>query len=506
MSSHNGDGRRFNDRFAETTPLSRIKIEPIRWLVPRRIPLGALTVTAGEPGLGKSTFTSANLSAQVTRGNTDGVLAGAPADVLIISAEDTFPHVIAPRLIAEGADLERVHRFTVREDGYETLLGLPDDMPLLEDRLVELKEAGHPVALVIVDPIGAFLSDNVDSYKDASVRRALAPLAQVAEISGLAAMAIMHLNKDQAQRLVSRVIGSVGFVGAARSVLAFARDPDDPDGEHGRRRVIVHAKTNWGDYAPTLAAHIEGVQVEAAGDPDPVIVETSRLVIDGEVAIGVEDISGTVDRGGATPQETEEAIAAQVADGPQPSRHVKKAVVAELGCGARTVERAAGRMHDAGELTIERVGFPSHTVWTLAPPLLTPTGPSESGMSGAPRIPEPNGSGAEGQSRYPRGGARLAVATVLRAVGGSAPARQVKEAVSDELDCSERTVERAAAHMEAIGELMASLSGFPASATWTLADDPSVPCPDPARCRFRHRHPTGPWDCARNHPVPAARQ
>jgi hypothetical protein len=31
--------------------------------------------------------------------------------------------------------------------------------------------------------------------------------------------------------------------------------------------------------------------------------------------------------------------------------------------------------------------------------------------------------------------------------------------------------------------------------------DPSVPCDDPSRCRFRMRLPNGPWTCARNHPV-----
>ena len=31
----------------------------------------------------------------------------------------------------------------------------------------------------------------------------------------------------------------------ARSVLALARDPNDPDGEQGTERVLVHVGSNW---------------------------------------------------------------------------------------------------------------------------------------------------------------------------------------------------------------------------------------------------------------------
>ena len=73
-------------------------------------------MVAGEKGLAKSTLTNAKLAAAVTRGTLAGDLKGTPSDVLIISAEDDWRTVIKPRLVAHGADLERVHQVGVTEE------------------------------------------------------------------------------------------------------------------------------------------------------------------------------------------------------------------------------------------------------------------------------------------------------------------------------------------------------------------------------------------------------
>src|SRR4051812_39128797 len=46
-----------------------------------------------------------------------------------------------------------------------------------------------------------------------------------------------HLNKSPGGNALYRVGGSIGLVGAARSLLAFGRDPDDPDGERGPKHL-----------------------------------------------------------------------------------------------------------------------------------------------------------------------------------------------------------------------------------------------------------------------------
>ena len=268
---------RNNTRRVVLTPASTITPEPLRWLWRHRLPLRGLSLVAGEPGLGKSTLT-VELAADVSHGRLEGDLYGAPRDVLIATAEDHFASVVWGRLTAAGADMDRVHRVHVEARDGEELLTLPDDVAEIEMHCGRLAAEGRPVALVVVDPVSAFIGGGVDTHRDAAVRRVLAPLAGLAERQDLAVAGIAHLNKDQAAKLLNRVGGSVAFGAAPRSVLAFARHPDDSDGEQGVERVIVHAKSNHGRYAPSLAGRIESCDVPTVGD-------VSRLVIVGECQV-----------------------------------------------------------------------------------------------------------------------------------------------------------------------------------------------------------------------------
>jgi hypothetical protein len=335
-----------------------IKSGRVRWLWDGWVPLGALTVVAGEPGLGKSTLTGAHLAACITRGALAGELHGNPADVLIASAEDDWSAVIVPRLMAANGNLERVHRVDISDDDGAGTFILPDDVKRLELALDVLAEAGRTVAMLVVDPIGAFLSAGTDSHKDASVRRALTPAAQLAMDRGMAVVAVAHLTKDASARLMSRVSGSVAFGAAPRSVIGFARDPDDPDGEQGADRIIVHAKSNVGRYATSLTARVESRIV----DTHDGLADTGFLRITGKSSIGVDDLQRGRDDDGP---DAEDAIGQALAAGGRPSREVKAAVAAEIGCSRKTVQRAAMRMRKRGEIDVAEGGFPRTTTWTL---------------------------------------------------------------------------------------------------------------------------------------------
>jgi hypothetical protein len=95
------------------------------------------------------------------------------------------------------------------------------------------------------------LPASLDSHRDAQVRRALAPLSKMAERLDIAAVTVARLTKDETKRLIQRVSGSGGFVDSARSVLAFVRDPDDPESEQGNQRILVHVAANWARLAPS---------------------------------------------------------------------------------------------------------------------------------------------------------------------------------------------------------------------------------------------------------------
>jgi hypothetical protein len=247
------------------TSAESIRPQPVRWLDADRVPSGAVTLVAGEPGLGKSTWTC-DLAARASRGKLAGDVAH-PIRVVMATAEDALAQVVVPRLTAAGADLGEVSFIHLERDGLTGIPTLPEHAAELREAL---RQAG--AGLFVVDPFVAFLSANVNSYRDPDIRRAIAPLARLAEDLDLAVMLVVHLNKSTAAQIVARVSGSVGFTAAARSVLLFGRDPEDPQGP---TRILVHAKSNLGPEAPALRFQLEGCTV-AGDDENP--IRTSRIV------------------------------------------------------------------------------------------------------------------------------------------------------------------------------------------------------------------------------------
>jgi hypothetical protein len=343
------------------TCAQNIHSERQRWLWEGRLPLGGPTAVAGEKGKGKSTLTNAWLAARATRGELEGDLEGQPIDVLILTAEDHWAAQVKPRLQAHGADMARVHRVEVQEDKRRVPFSLPADVELVEKEL-----ANWPwIRLVIVDPIGAFLTDKTNSHTDASVRRALYPLAELAEGRELAVLVVMHFNKDETSRLIHRVTGAGAFVNAVRSVLALVDDPNDPDGEQGSERVLIPVACNWGRLAAPLSVSIESHDLVT---DDGELSTVSTATINGESDVKLEDLQGGQQEG-AGPSDHEEAIGQALKDtGSRPSLEVKQEVKAELDCSFRTVERAAVRMQRRGELVITKSGFPATTTWSLVAP------------------------------------------------------------------------------------------------------------------------------------------
>ena len=222
--------------------------EPVRWLWPERIPLGKVTVLDGDPGTGKSTLTL-TITAKVSTGSPfpDGSRPER-ADTILLSAEDDIADTIRPRLEAAGADLARcwvLPDVQPEPDRPPRPPELPTDLDALEG-MVKDKQA----ALVVIDPIAAFLSGAVDMHRDQDVRRALAPLAYMAARTGAAVLIVPHMNKGQGSALY-RGSGSIGIVGAARSGLLVAPDPNDED-----RRILAMNKTNLAKKRGSLAYRI----------------------------------------------------------------------------------------------------------------------------------------------------------------------------------------------------------------------------------------------------------
>lgn len=324
--------------------LSTVQPEHVRWLWPGRIPLGKLTILDGDPGLGKSLMT-ADLAARVSSGRTmpDGTesdLDGA-AGVVLLSAEDGLADTIRPRLDAVDADTTRIVALQFVIDGASERLPTLADLQDLERAI-----AACNAKLVVCDPLMAFLPGKVNAHSDQEVRQALTPLSKMAESTGVAVLVVRHLNKSSGGSPLYRGGGSIGIIGAARSGLLVAKDPDD---ESGARRILASTKCNLATLPPALAFRVGSM---AGGVP--------YIIWEGATAHTASSLLSAPDdsEGGSAMSEAQDFLRSLLSDGrvaaEEVLREAKKAGISE-----RTLHRAK---HTAG-IKPSREGFGAGGKW-----------------------------------------------------------------------------------------------------------------------------------------------
>jgi predicted aconitase with swiveling domain len=222
------------------TSIADVKPTEVEWLWKPYIPLGKVTLFDGDPGVGKS-WASCALVAAVTTGNgLPGVVETEPRKVLMLSAEDGLSDTIRPRLEALGAELSRVvarPAMTLDQSGMEQL---------------KAQVVRHKPALIIIDPLFAFVGGKKDIYRDNEARTVTTPLAELAQAHSCAIVAVRHLTKLQ-QKAIYAGGGSMAFIGAARSALLFGHDANNP-----QKFGFVHAKSNLAPKGGAIGYKIEG--------------------------------------------------------------------------------------------------------------------------------------------------------------------------------------------------------------------------------------------------------
>lgn len=341
-------------------PLHELRDRTVTWLWEGRIPLGSMTLLDGDPGLGKSLVTL-DLIARVTTGRempdgTDGRDGGA----ILLSAEDDTEVTIRPRLLAAHADLQRVSAIeTVRgvrlESGveYERSVVLPGDISMLESSIEEIG-----AKLIVIDPLMAYLDPKVNSWRDQDVRATLAPLARLARHMNVAVLILRHLTKGGGLNALYRGGGSIGIIGAARSGLMIAKDPEHPEHE----RVLAQTKSNLGPPVTALRYRL------AADDLQRAYVQWLGACDHTATSLLLSAAGETV----AEPSKLEQAIALlrdECAEGP---RSVEELIQRARARNISTITlRRAG---DALGVDKGKAGFQGHSLWALPlpPPSLDP--------------------------------------------------------------------------------------------------------------------------------------
>jgi len=218
---------------------SELSPVPIEWVWYGWIASGKFHLLGGVAGTGKTTISLALASIITNGGEFPGGTRAHKGQVVIWTGEDDICDTLTPRLMAMGADLDKVHFVQAIKKGAEERPFDPSlDMALLKEAIAKIDN----VKLLIIDPIVSVVKG--DSHKNAEVRKDLAPLIQMAESSGFAIIGITHFSKGTAGREpIERITGSLAFGAVARVVLVASKSQNE-EGEDVR--IFLRAKSNIG--------------------------------------------------------------------------------------------------------------------------------------------------------------------------------------------------------------------------------------------------------------------
>ncbi len=348
-TSANADRERLNILSA-----AQIQPEPIDWIWPGWLARGKLHILAGRAGTGKTTL-AIDWAAAVSSGRAlpDGhrPMCGR---VMFWSGEDSPADTLVPRLIAAGADRERVS-FVDTVDGPDgpRPFDPAHDVKLLAEACARLPA---PPVLLIVDPL--VMSIDGDSHKNAEVRRGLYPLVALAEKQNAALLGITHFSKGTHGRdPLERVTGSLAFGAMARLVFGTCQQ-EQADKTAPRRFTLARAKSNIGldgggyAYALDSAESVPGVVTCRVAWGEALEGTARELLTEAE-----PDSADRTKRDKAAGW-----LRDLLADGPMAVNEVE-AQAKEAGCAWRTVQRAK----DALGIKPTKTRFDGGWEWSLSP-------------------------------------------------------------------------------------------------------------------------------------------
>ena len=317
--------------------LADVPMQSVAWLVPQLLPLGEVSLLGADGGTGKGIW-QAQLIAYVTAGKTSGFFPLPPQQtgkVLLLAGEDDPGKVLKARLLAAGADMNRVLVLTA--DDYFGKTGQP--LTLKDQALADFAAKAGPL-LLIVDPLQSFLPAGVEMASRNQMRSILLPLKAIAAAQQCAVLLVMHSNKKQGVSDRKRLADSSDIWDMARSVLMMGRSNSDG------KIYLSHEKSSYSRPQQTVLLHIEDVELDG--------VRTAQAVFDGYTDKKDADfIKEPRVRQAQTKEDTRDAILNVLAEsrlGSMASSELRAAVVKEIGCSDRTYERAYADLVRSGDV------------------------------------------------------------------------------------------------------------------------------------------------------------
>lgn len=255
--------------------LSSVSMRAIEWLWEGWIPIGYLTIFAGESGAGKSTVV-ADIAARASTGDP---WPGEPIDrrrppghVLWLGSEDSAEEMTVPRLTACGADLANIVEITgASVGGNLTTFSLQDDLDEVQRWLTYARAENRPFQMLVIDPITSYLPGQrlrkVDLNDAGQLRSILEPWLRLASEQNIAIVCVTHFSKDTSRSMLNRVLGSAAFAQTCRSLCAVVQQPPNEEGAvDPHAKVLMQVKGNLPEH-PGGAWRFTTEKVEIGTDP-----------------------------------------------------------------------------------------------------------------------------------------------------------------------------------------------------------------------------------------------
>lgn len=318
--------------------MSEVEEKEPEWLINGYIPKGQITIIAGDGGTGK-TFVWVDTVAAVSSGGraffekipegSFGELMRAPANVLFFSSEDSIEITLKRRLRKAGADLSRIYSISLKDPRFTDI---KFNAPILMALISEYKPA-----LVIFDPLQAFIPSSVQMSQRNAMRQIMNPLIALGEKFGTTFLIVCHTNKRAGCYGRNRVSDSSDIWDVSRSVLICGHT-----NENGIR-YLSHEKSNYGELNETALFSLRDEKVNLEG-------YTNKRDVD-----FVRQNDFTV-RQKPQRDNAEKFIMDFLRDGERPTADLDKAAVAS-GISSATLSRAKTSLKKKDILVSRNVGY-----------------------------------------------------------------------------------------------------------------------------------------------------
>lgn len=164
-------------------PLSDVQEKTAEWLVPGYMPRGQINIWAGDGGSGKTTAWC-GLVAAISAGQRvffendvpDEFIRDKPEKVIFFSSEDSLEYTLKARLRKAGANMENIYSVSLKDERFSQI---KFNSQLLKELIREVRPA-----LVVFDPLQAFIPPEIQMGQRNAMRNCLNPLIGLGEEYG----------------------------------------------------------------------------------------------------------------------------------------------------------------------------------------------------------------------------------------------------------------------------------------------------------------------------------